>query len=360
MGSFFELKTIHASFHPLPSFIRRAWQALPFLTKLLLAVTGLAVLVLLVSLAQNEVGLPAPRLVSNSDGEPVMIGARGPVKLQFAEPMLRGSVERRISFDPPVAGDFVWDDTLDQSLSFWPTRPLSPGLRFTIRLAAGARSKNERELRRTQTWQVEIQQPELLFLSPSHAPELWIVSNNGQKRIQLTHTGGGIVDYGVSFDGNHIAYAVKNEQQGSDLWEMDRTGGSAVLLLACGADWCANPSYAPNGNTMVYSRRRMSGLPDRPPEMPRIWTLDQAAQTTAELFADPRISGAQTYWSPDGRTLAFYDDGSAGVRLYHVETHTNSLFPAAEGTGIEWSPDGASLLTLEAGLNGETPYSSVI
>jgi len=320
---------------------------------------ALLLLLWLVSLAQSEGGLAAPRLVSEPAGEQPAVSARGPFTLEFSEAMLRGSVEQRLSFDPPLEGQFTWPGSGDQVVSFWPTPPLRPGDRYGIRLSAGARSRNGRELRNAQTWQIEVRQADVLFLSPSEAPELWKISASGQNLTRLTSTGGSIVDYAVSADGNHIVTAVENEQQGIDLWETDRAGASGQMILPCGADWCSGPAYAPHGDTIAYSRRQVSGIPGRQPEMPRIWLLDRATGSTTELFADPQISGERPVWSPDGRYLAFADDFSGGVRVYTIETKASFVVPAAQGTGIEWSLDGRSLLYLQVGTENEAPNSKV-
>ncbi len=338
---------------------RSAWDGLPLWLKVALLLAMVIVLVVLMYLVLRDPGLAAPRLVQQIGGEAPAIGARGPVTLAFAEPMLPESVESRLSFSPALKGHFTWDDASGQAVSFWPDRPLQPGQRIAIHLAAGARSKNGREQRQAKTYQVEVRQAEVLYLSPSQASELWEVSSNGKDPLQLTNTGGRIIDYGVSWDGAKIAYAVKNEQQGIDLWEMDRQGAAPHLLLPCGTDWCTSPAYSPDGKQVVYSRRKVSGLPGRQPENPHLWTIDPPAKTTAEMFADPGIGGSRAIWSPDGRFLAFYDELSGGVRVYDAQARTDFLVPAAEGTGVEWYPDSTALLYLQAGVSGDLPYSFV-
>lgn len=333
------------------------WRSLSSSVKLLLAafVVLSAAIGLLAGLARSE----GARLVAESTDGLLSVSVRGPITLEFTEAMQRDSVESRLSFDPLLEGSFNWEGNGDQVISFWPARPLQPGQRYIIHLAAQARSQNGRVIAKAQTWQVIIRQVELLYLSPSQAPELWKISSSGQNRTRLSSTGGRIIDYGVSFDGNNIVYSVKNWEQGIDLWEMDRRGGSAQILLACGIDWCSNPTYSPDSTLIAYSRRRISGLPGRQPETPHIWILDRATQTTTELFANSQAGGSWAAWSPDGRFLAFYDEISGGVRVYNIASRENFLLPAADGTGIEWSPDSVSLLYLQAGISGEIPYSAV-
>jgi len=331
--------------------------------RILLALAGFVLLLALAGCGQRGKTLPPPRLIAESAGGLNRIGARGPVTLEFPDGMRAESVESRLIFDPPIEGRFTWDGS-GQSLSFWPARPLLPGQRFSVRLAAQAESTRGIALTKAQAWQVEVRQAGLLYLSPSRSPELWKVDSDGQNVVRLTNTGGKIIDYSVSFDGNWIAYSVTNDQQGVDIWEMNRQGESARLLLPCGADGCFSPAYAPDGLQIVYSRRRVSGLPGRQPETPRIWLLNRAEKSdpepfTKELFANPNIGGSRASWSPDGRFLAFYDEISGGIRVYNQGTQQDYLLPAAEGAGIEWSPSSDAFLYLQAGLNGESPYTSV-
>lgn len=327
--------------------------------KILLALVALVVLLAAIALLADPARKEVARLVAESTGGLLTIGVHGPVTLEFDDAMQRDSVESRFSLDPPVEGSFTWNGTNDRSVSFWPARALQPGQRYSVRLAARARSQGGQEVAKAQTWQVAVRQAELLYLSPSRAPELWRCSSDGRNCNRLTSTGGRVIDYSVSFDGNRIVYSLRNEEQGIDLWEINRQGGAAEILLPCGTDWCSSPAYSPDGKFIAYSRRRVSGLPGRQPEAPRIWILERAAQTTTELLADPRIGGTRAAWSPDGRLLAFFDEISGGVRVYNVATRSDFLVPAVEGTAIEWSPDSAFLFYLQAGIKGETPYSSV-
>jgi TolB protein len=244
-------------------------------------------------------------------------------------------------------------------VSFWPARPLIQGQRYTVHLASGVRGENGRKLGKAQSWQVEVRQAEAIFLSPRQAPEIWRVSSDGKSRTQLTRTGGNVYNYTVSTDGNLLAYSVKNEQQGYDLWEMSRQGDDAHLLLPCGTDWCISPAYSPDGAWIAYSRRKNSGLPGRQPDAPQIWLLERTTQATDTLVADPNVRGTEPAWSPDGRYLAFSDQLAGGVRVQNMQAQTGFLLPAEEGTGIEWSPDSLHILYTQVEVTGELPYNSV-
>src|SRR5512133_4040454 len=99
---------------------------------------ALFVLASLVFLAINLWGLPAPRL-EGSSGANALSGAYGPLTLEFTLPVDPASVETRLRLEPPLEGRFTWDGA-GRRVSFWPSRPLTPGKTYRLRLEAGARA----------------------------------------------------------------------------------------------------------------------------------------------------------------------------------------------------------------------------
>lgn len=204
-----------------------------------------------------------------------------------------------------------------------------------------------------------IREPEILYLAPSEAPELWRVTANNGRPVSLTETGGRVFDYAVSKDGEWIAYSAQNEVGGMDLWETNRDGNSLRQLLPCGADWCINPEYAPDGSRLVYSRRQASGLPGAQPGAPRLWLLDRETLETGALYDDPNMGGFEPSWSPDGRYLAFFDGLSQGLRLYDFETRKDILIDSEMGMTGTWAPDGQRILYNQYEITSEQPSVSI-
>ena len=323
-----------------------------------LILAALGVLFGLVVLAGSLSGLASPRLVPE-DGE---IGAAGPLALVFAGSMDPASVEPRLSFDPPLSGTFRWrslDGRPNRAVSFWPDEPLQPGQTLTVRLAPGAASRSGLVLRQELTWQVKIRPAEALYLSPVEGPELWRAAPGGQAAVQLTHTDGKVFDYGVSPDGSEIVFSAYNEQSGVDLWQISRSGGEPRLLLPCQTDWCINPAYSPDGQTIAYSRRRAGAAEGEGPGVPRIWLLDLYSLTTDLLYSNPAIGGADPSWSPDGRCLAFFDGLSGGIRVVEMPTKTSFLLPSQTGQTGEWSPDSRNLIFTDVASGDAGPYMAV-
>ncbi len=292
------------------------------------------------------------------------VGAYGPLELSFSEPMQISSVEESLTFTSldgttagasPVKGRFVWQGS---SAWFYPVQPLQPGAAYRLRVGAQALSRSGRALAAIQEWDVQVRQPQIVYLGNVDAPDLWRVSVDGKDPQQLTFTGGKVYDFAVSPDGNQIAYAARNDQQGIDLWEIDREGGTPRLLLPCAADWCINPAYEPRGDQLSYSRRKASGISGAEPGLPRVWLLDLNSLSTDELIEPPGVAGADPRWSPDGQYLSFYDPASHGIRVYNLQSQQDFLLPSSLGTSGSWSPDGRLLLYVQLDTAADAPFGT--
>ncbi len=267
----------------------RRWKllalALPLVAGLILTAYG------------GQERLRAPMLASEE------IGGKGPVILTFAQPMNPASVEQRFEMQPSMRGRFTWDG--DQ-LKFWPQEPLVPGQTYTVRLDGGASSVEGRAIFNTSQWKVTVRRPWVLYMAPmNEGPELWRSRTDGSGQQQLTDTGGRVQDFGVSPDGEWIAYSVKNDQGGSDLRQVNLEGQTS-LLLDCGADICEQPAVALDGSRVAYVFT--SRDPDyRPPPGPYVQVFDRTTGERLPLPLDRAASGDTPSWSPDGQRLAFYD-----------------------------------------------------
>lgn len=202
-------------------------------------------------------------------------------------------------------------------------------------------------------------QARVVYLSPSQAPELWTVSADGKDARQLTSTGGKVFDFNVSVDGSRIVYSVRNDQNGIDLWEMDREGSVPGLLLPCATDWCFSPAYSSDGSQIAYSRRQVSGIAGSDPGIPRLWLYDRSLQSTDVLFIDPNIAGVDPAWSPDGRFLALVDPVREGVWMVDFQTDEDFFVQGGQGVGFSWSPDSKQMLLTESGGAGDMPYVQI-
>ncbi|MCE7006507.1 amidohydrolase family protein [Kibdelosporangium philippinense] len=136
----------------------------------------------------------------------------------------------------------------------------------------------------------------------------------------------GIVSPAVSPDGTQIAYRALNA-----IYLVSSTGGTPKRIVA--DDYFnADPDFSPDGTRLLYASDRL-GTAD-------LWVRDLASGTDTVLTSLP---GAQTMprWSPDGRKVAYIDQGGAlwtlDVATGNVQKVTPELFQPGRPS---WSPDG--------------------
>lgn len=184
----------------------------------------------------------------------------------------------------------------------------------------------------------------LLYLSPaSDSAELWLQENvKSGSALRLSAHGQAVSGFGVSSNGEQVIYSVKNLQQGSDIWLVDRAGRTPNLLLDCGSDTCHDPVWSPDGSMVAYILKNSKNQTGKP-NMERVWLLDLARQTSVPLLETMDIFGADLAWSPDGRLLAFVDSIAKGIRIANLTDHSSHFLPARLPVIGGWSADGKKL-----------------
>jgi Tol biopolymer transport system component len=228
-------------------------------------------------------------------------------------------------------------------------------------LEAGALSADLRRVEAAREWSFVVRQPSLIYLSPVVGqPEIWRQSfepGSGQS-VQLTHTQGGVMDFAPSPDGERIAYTRSNEQGGSDLWVIDRSGSDPRPVVDCGPDLCWGPAWSRTEPRLAFARETAGLAPGTPSSAPRIWILELQTGSATPLYPpDSNVIGFDPSWSPDGTRLAFYDGNAPGIRVLDWNSREEIVLPSNNGVGASWSPDGQVLFF--TGLSQFGPSVSV-
>jgi Tol biopolymer transport system component len=305
-------------------------------------------------LAGDQVGA---RVVRTFPEDGATVGARGRLGVEFAQAMQAETAEERFVIEPPAPGAFRWEA---HQMWFTPSQPFRPDLTYTVRLRAGALSRDGREAKQEVVWQFRVREPWIAYLASVSGPrEVWRVPAGGGSPEQLTRTEGRVYDFAVAPDGERLAYSVVNDTSGADLWLVDRDGKNARRLVECGPDLCTVPAWSPDSTRIAFSREPAGISPGAPNGPPRVWTVEVSSGQAAPLYQSSQILGYGPTWSPDGRRLAFFDGSVSAIRLVDLETRQEMLLETSLGAIGVWSPDGAQMLFNNLNFETGAPYVTV-
>ncbi len=273
-------------------------------------------------------------------------GANTSLQIEFDEPMQAATIFPRFTLASadatPVIGKFTWQGT---TMIFTPDQPLIPGETYTAQLEAGGLAESGQVLSQTVSWEFQIRAPRIIYIHPDRtARDLWTIAPNDLTPVQLTQTGGALYDYGISPNGERIAYSVATDEGGIDLWVIDQDGSNPTKLVACSPNRCSTPAWSPDNTLIAYSFERVGVEPGSPYSAPRVWTVNVESGQAAALFSDEQVTGYGPTWSPDGGRMAFFDQGTGNTRVLTLQTNEEMALATSTGLPGSWSPDGAAML----------------
>ena len=296
----------------------------------------LAISILGVIAYTNWVGISVSLYTANPRDQ---ISPYETLTLAFSQAVRPADVENQLQLQPAIPGKLDWQN--DHTLRFTPAKPYFGTI--IVHLGPGNFGVNGDSMRADASWTLTVRQPSIVYLNAAEPKdELMVILADGGSTRQLTFTGGKVVDFDVAPSGNTVAYSIPNDQQGSDLWLVDRNGQNPRRLLACDADNCFALTWSPDGRQIAYSRQ----LPNSTEEDPRVspWVIDVETGKDQPVFHDPKTIGSGALWSPDGNWLASFDEKIARIRVINLKSHQEVLLPSNSDQLGSWSPDGNSLL----------------
>jgi Tol biopolymer transport system component len=279
-----------------------------------------------------------------------LVGPFQALTFAFSEAVDESLTIEKFSIQPAVHGTYQWMDA--KTLRFVPTEPFQLETVYTLNLAPGPLTQDGRLLKKSKSWKFQVRQPRVVYLTTdTKQSRLWTVETDSGKINPLTDASRKIYDFDASRDGEFVIFSAFNEQQGIDLWRVNRAGGSAVLLLQCGHDRCSVPAISPDGRRVAYVHEAADPGPDLQFGAPRIWILDIESKQDSPLYEDRQIVGYGPSWSPDGLHLSSFDGMADEIRLLNLRTSEQSIIPSQIGNPVTWSPDGSIFVFTDVTTN---------
>lgn len=284
------------------------------------------------------------------------IGARGPFQLTFSQEVLIETVESRFHLVPAIQGRFEWKGS---NLLFYPSQLLEPGEEYQLILDSGLEDKNGDILTHPQKWVVRVRQPQIIYQFPSIGNrQIWIASQDGKTKTEISHALGEIFDVSISPDGEKIVYSVQDVSGGIDLWEVTRTGEEETLIIDCGVEWCVNPAWSPDMKFIAFSKGPEGAEPGIGSSTAQIWLFDISRQISTPIIENQAEYGIMPSWSPDGSWLAYFNQVEQKVSILNLQNLSIIAF-SSNRSGISWAPNSGSIL-INYSLETDLPPHNII
>jgi Tol biopolymer transport system component len=259
----------------------------------------------------------------------------------------------RLTVDPPLAGALTWEG---DTLRFTPAEPLAENGVYQVTLQGDLRSVQGHRLLEPVSWSFRTGAPRVLFMGWDAADrgQLYAIApEEGAAPQPLTAEASNVIDYGVSLDGQWIAYSVyRPEDGGGDLWLIGANGDGRRQLLACDDALCSQPAWSHDGARIIYERRPIS-VPGAPPGSPRLWWLDLASGQTVSVFRDTQVLGLGARFAPDGRWVSYLSPLAQEIHVFDLESGRTLRIPSRAGEPAVWRPDGGALLLADIQVRDE-------
>jgi Tol biopolymer transport system component len=287
-----------------------------------------------------------------------IVGPFETLAFTFSEPVDGSLASERFAIQPEVDGSFKFDDS--KTLRFVPREPFQPDTAYTLVFTPGLVSQDGRLLKRPSSWNFRVRPPLVVYLVAEEGKRrLWTVDPHSGKTDPLTDDSLRIFNFDTSHSGEFVIFPAFNEQQGMDLWRVERAGGNPTLLLPCGPDRCSVPDISFYDRRVAYVREAAGPSAELQFGAPRIWVLDLETKENAPLYEDRQIIGYGPVWSPDGTRLSSFDGLADEIRLLDIVTGNQLIIPSQTGNPVTWSADGDILVFTDVASNESGTYTRI-
>ena len=295
----------------------------------------------------------SPTLAGFSPADEALdVPAGSALRLTFSRRMQTASLATHLSIQPPIAGDFTWEEN---TLVFTPAQPWPGGEVVQVGLSPGARAEGflSLPLRSAYAWSFTVGLPQLVYLYPANGPaDIYSLDLQNGLIQQLSDVPGSVLDFDVATNGSEIYFSSEAGDGSTTLYRLDRQSGATTTVFACPQALCRYQQVSPQGELLAYERTDLA--PGSATSYPQVWLLPlsrEAGGTQIET-GEPFLAGEaghqtqQPVWSPDGR-LAYYNFSRSAFVILEPATGERVEFPSQTGVPGDWSPDGSRYVVPE-------------
>ena len=285
------------------------------------------------------------------------VGVYGPITINFVNPILNGTIEKGIKINPPIKVKLQWQGT---HLNILPETFFLFDQSYQITLVNSESTQVVNNNSPENSWNIKTHPECLLYIgSANQSPEIWKDCLNDNSKIQLSQTQGKIFDFSTSDDGEWIIYSIKNEQDGTDIWLMDRNGKANQIFYKCNEDLCLEPKFAPDGSKVVFfhSKKNQGTLAEN--KKNEILIIDILSGNESSLVIDNNVNATFLQWSADQKYISFFDSFSSSFWIVNVNSDKTIEIPSGEGLGSSWNRFMPTFVYSSLNYWGGIPYGQI-
>jgi Tol biopolymer transport system component/DNA-binding winged helix-turn-helix (wHTH) protein len=183
--------------------------------------------------------------------------------------------------------------------------------------------------------------------------QLWRARSDGTEQLQLTPDNLDVFMTRWSPDGSRLAVMAREPGKAWQIYLIGASGGDLQPLLREARN-AADPSWSPDGQTLVYGRVNDAMGNENAARTLNLLHLQSGA--TEQVPGSDGLFSPR--WSPDGRYIAALTLDQRQVRLFTVATKTWTTLAVPSGADPVWSSDSRYLF-LHASLDPAQPIDRV-